>query len=257
MTRKVTFPRKYDDFIDGTIPAEYFEQDYILFEEYMMFTGFRRENTKEDPHANSDFLLAKFHDFERFMKRESRNHMLATEVCYFNKWYVSVFVPYRHHVGKEHVGQIHISIFLQNHFYHHDISALKLAVAKRMLGGDHAGRGKFLHHRNVIVEVPMSRATFLQAFSTCLPENIDIPDGAQTKFHIPVSSLDLVLGNNWHCVMLRNSQTVRRIIGAVHVHFRPKHTNFTMTGRNRYWYYLFTIAHLTLLCWALHINISK
>ena len=72
MTRPVKKPARFDDFIDGRIAAEYLEEDFILFEDYMIFTGNVKDSPADDPHANSEFLLAKFHDFEKFMKRESR-----------------------------------------------------------------------------------------------------------------------------------------------------------------------------------------
>ena len=76
MTRPVKMPKKYDDFLDGNIPAEYFEEEFLLFEEYMYTTGNTVPTTSDRPHANADFMLEKFKDFETFMKRESRRQVL-------------------------------------------------------------------------------------------------------------------------------------------------------------------------------------
>ena len=72
MTRPVAEPKKYKDFVDGRIPAEYLEDEFLLFEDYMLFTQNTRESTRENPHANGDYVLQKFKEFEKFTKSQSR-----------------------------------------------------------------------------------------------------------------------------------------------------------------------------------------
>ena len=82
MTRRIVKPKRFNDFVDGRIPAEYFESDFMLFEEYMISSGNTITSTDDKPHANSEFLLSKFKDFETFMKRESRRQAAADGVTF-------------------------------------------------------------------------------------------------------------------------------------------------------------------------------
>ena len=69
------------DYIDGNIPAEYFEEDFILFEDYMTSVGRVKSPTNENPHAGGDYMLRKFQEFERFLKVESRILFTQVKFC--------------------------------------------------------------------------------------------------------------------------------------------------------------------------------
>ena len=51
---------KFADYWDMNIPTEYYEDEFLDFEDYMNFTGNIRPSTKEAPHANSDYCLEKY-----------------------------------------------------------------------------------------------------------------------------------------------------------------------------------------------------
>ena len=63
-------PSKYNIYWDADIPMEYYEENFLEFEEYMEVTGQRKEATADDPHANSTYVLQKFKKFEKFQKKE-------------------------------------------------------------------------------------------------------------------------------------------------------------------------------------------
>ena len=60
-----------EDYIDGRIAAQYFEDDFILFEDFMIFSKNVKPATATDPHAGSTDCLEKFEMLEKFVKRES------------------------------------------------------------------------------------------------------------------------------------------------------------------------------------------
>ena len=55
-----------------SIPTQFYEQDFIDFEDYMKITGDKKESTKEEPHANSEYVLKRFEEFENWRKRETK-----------------------------------------------------------------------------------------------------------------------------------------------------------------------------------------
>ena len=121
----------------------------------------------------------------------------------------------------------------QPNCHDHEMSVLKMALAKKLLSGAYGGRGKYLHMRKVVVEVPMSRKTFLSAFSNCLsPLIVDTKLNNITGL-LQLSDLESVLGSTLHKVYLKNSHTTRRIIGSISLSFREKVLTVNTAGRDR------------------------
>ena len=68
LLRPVKVPNRFADYID--CEPEYFEDDFILFEDWMSIVDKRRR--PDDPRTDSEFLLNEFHMFEKFKKDEMR-----------------------------------------------------------------------------------------------------------------------------------------------------------------------------------------
>ena len=51
---------------------EYYEDDFIQFEDFAKQTGLRRSTTESTNDSHSDFILAKFATYEKWMKVERR-----------------------------------------------------------------------------------------------------------------------------------------------------------------------------------------
>ena len=55
-----------------TIPTEYYEEEFIDFENYLNVTGDIKKGSKENIHANCEYQLEKYKTYEKFLKNESR-----------------------------------------------------------------------------------------------------------------------------------------------------------------------------------------
>ena len=57
---------------------EYYEESFIEFENFLIQTGYKNRFRPENPHANSEFYLQKFANYEKWMKadykRQWRNY---------------------------------------------------------------------------------------------------------------------------------------------------------------------------------------
>ena len=51
---------------------QYYEDEFNDFEDYLQFTGQQVQSTRENPHANSDYVLERYANFENWRKEESR-----------------------------------------------------------------------------------------------------------------------------------------------------------------------------------------
>ena len=67
--RQTKWPSKYNIYWDASIPMEYYEEDFIEFEDYLIATGQSKKSTKHDLYANSDFYLDLFKAYENDRKR--------------------------------------------------------------------------------------------------------------------------------------------------------------------------------------------
>ena len=59
-----------------TIPTEYYESDFIEFEEFMEVLGNTQKSTTENPHAGPDYMLLMFRCYEEFRKSENKDMKL-------------------------------------------------------------------------------------------------------------------------------------------------------------------------------------
>ena len=51
---------------------EYYEERFIDFEDYLNVTGQKKNSTPKNPHANSNYVLQRFQQFEKFQKKEDQ-----------------------------------------------------------------------------------------------------------------------------------------------------------------------------------------
>ena len=72
MTRNSIYPKKNSIYWDAAIPMEYYEDEFIEFEEYLMQTGQKKLPTADNSHANSEYYLDKFAQYEKWMKADCR-----------------------------------------------------------------------------------------------------------------------------------------------------------------------------------------
>ena len=54
------------------IPTEFYEEEFIEFENYMDFTGNKMIATPENPHANSNYYLQMYKKYEKFVQVENK-----------------------------------------------------------------------------------------------------------------------------------------------------------------------------------------
>ena len=54
------------------IPTEYYEEDFLEFENYINLTTNLRPSSKQNPHEKSDYYLEKYKQYEKFMKKENQ-----------------------------------------------------------------------------------------------------------------------------------------------------------------------------------------
>ena len=57
---------------DMNIPTEYYEEEFIEFENYMEFTLKNKPCTIEEPYTNGDFYLKEFQNYENYRDMESK-----------------------------------------------------------------------------------------------------------------------------------------------------------------------------------------
>ena len=72
MNRMKIYPLKYNIYWDASIPMEYYEDEFLEFEEYLLITDDRVQSTSDNPHAKSDYFLDRFAKYEKWQKSEDR-----------------------------------------------------------------------------------------------------------------------------------------------------------------------------------------
>ena len=70
--RKMSPPVKFADYWDMNIPTQFYEEEFLAFENYMHFTGNTRSPTTKNPHANSEYHLEMFKKYEKFVQKENK-----------------------------------------------------------------------------------------------------------------------------------------------------------------------------------------
>ena len=66
--RNRRYPAKYIIYWDASIPMEYYEDEFLQFEEMMIKDGKVKKSTSSDPHAASKLLLQNFAKYQKRMK---------------------------------------------------------------------------------------------------------------------------------------------------------------------------------------------
>ena len=69
-------PTKFQAYWDMSIPTEYYELDFIEFEEFMKVIGNMKKSTVDNPHAAGDYMLLMFRCYEDFRKSENKQMKL-------------------------------------------------------------------------------------------------------------------------------------------------------------------------------------
>ena len=100
-----------------------------------------------------------------------------------------------------------------------------MALMKKLMNMPCDSRGKFVNYKTVSVKVPFSRQAFKTIISPLLQEPKYIPHKNAWKACVEVGSFNCIFGDFWHVVLLRNSQTVRRILGFIKLTHKPELIN--------------------------------
>ena len=74
-SRNISEPQKFADYWDMNIPTEFYEEEFLEFEDYMHLMGNIKETSKESPHANSEYHLEMFKKYEKFVQKENKKLM--------------------------------------------------------------------------------------------------------------------------------------------------------------------------------------
>ena len=67
-------PRKYNIYWDASIPMEYYEREFIEYEEYLTLTGHMHliKNLFADTEKESEYVLKKYKKYQQYEKKERR-----------------------------------------------------------------------------------------------------------------------------------------------------------------------------------------
>ena len=74
-----TSPARFKSYWDMSIPTEYYESEFIEFEEFMEVVGLKKESSATKPHATGDHMLEMFHFYKMVKKNESKEELLQEE----------------------------------------------------------------------------------------------------------------------------------------------------------------------------------
>ena len=70
--RKNNFPPRFNNYWDMNIPTEYYEEEFLEFENYLEFTLKKKAWNIEEPNANADFYLEQFAKYEKYRDKENK-----------------------------------------------------------------------------------------------------------------------------------------------------------------------------------------
>ena len=96
------------------------------------------------------------------------------------------------------------------------MESLKYSVRRSLSTLSVGFRGKYSNVRHFCVDVPLSPNTFCRLFAD------EYRDEENFKKMLTVEQLSAVLGLNWHLFQFQQSNTRKRVIGDVQLHFRKK-----------------------------------
>ena len=91
-----------------------------------------------------------------------------------------------------------------------------MAISKRLATLSLTKSGKRLNVKNSSVDLPLSNESFKDLFPVCYNGESNF------KETVTVRELEALFGTNWHTVHFKNSNTRKRIIGLVMLHYRKK-----------------------------------
>ena len=217
---------------------EYYEQDFLDFEDYSLFTGRTVSSSHEKPYANGDFILENFTKYEKFWKKESRKEYMKYRRQVEQKQtsksktqkgkvqpngvkvkFVYQFLTEMHRHNCHifiHTSSRQYSFFQMSHMdicqeassVHNELNAIRLSIIKAVGSVSYQKGGKFTHLKNICIDVPCSQQLFRTEFvqkithmSYCGEKNF--------KWKLSASDLEVILGKNWHIFKYRHSSTQR------------------------------------------------
>ena len=97
-----------------------------------------------------------------------------------------------------------------------ELEALKFSVRRALSTLSLGFRGKYTNVKYLCIDVPLSPKTFCRSFAEEYSEEDNF------KKIVSVDDLNSVFGVNWHCFQFEQSNTTKRVIGNVQLHFRKK-----------------------------------
>ena len=65
-------PPRFNVYWDMNIPTEYYQSEFIEFEEFMQVLGNTKQSSREKPHAGADHMLLMFRCYEEFQRSENK-----------------------------------------------------------------------------------------------------------------------------------------------------------------------------------------
>lgn len=97
-----------------------------------------------------------------------------------------------------------------------ELESIKYSVRCALCSSSVGIRGNYTNVKYFCVDVPLSKMAFASYFA------IEYRDEDNFKKTLSVDDLKHVLGSNWHIFHFSNSETTRRVIGEVQLHYRMK-----------------------------------
>ena len=70
--RKTTIPVRYRNYWDMQISTEFYEEEFIEFEDFLEQTMKMKESSDENPHGKSEFSLREYEKFQKFVKGQNK-----------------------------------------------------------------------------------------------------------------------------------------------------------------------------------------
>ena len=115
------------------------------------------------------------------------------------------------------------------------MASIKFAIRRALSSVSIGFRGKYTNVRFFFVDLPLSPQTFSRYFAE------EYSEEKSFKKVVTIDCLNSVFGHNWNCFQFAQSETRKRVIGNVQLHFRQKciaQTNRQTLTRYQYLSYL-------------------
>ena len=197
---------------------EYYEEEFLEFEEYAKITGLKQRGTCESNENTPDFMLAKFAKYEKWMKaehgREWKKFLKSKQ-----KRQQTVKKEEKSASQDDEAKSFQVNVCDKDET--NNLNAIRLSLMKAISSTPYQKGSRCESIKSVCIDVPCATDVFLDHFVKNCPL-IKYHGEDNYKCTVTASDLQTVFSTNWDTCMYRGSNTMRRIIGLILIHYRKK-----------------------------------